>query len=354
MARFLKDRSSVKGQAPGSMILIGRQKLDKPIIKVTHYNKEELIEKECENIGEAIQFIKKGWVTWINIYGIHDIEMMEEIKEKFELDMLLVEDILNTDQVPKYVDGENNDAFILKMLHFQASESKVNSEQISIILGKNFILSLQERVGDMFDPVRTRIRNRKGKFRMLQNDYLVYALMDTLVDNYLLITENIGKQIEDNEEKIFKADDDKIAEMIYLHKIELSYLRKNIRPMKEIILQVQKSDNSYFTETTIPFIRDMSELVDQNNESIELYSSMVSDQLNTYNSIVGNKMNQVMKVLTIFASIFIPLTFIAGIYGMNFENIPELKYKYGYFIFWGGIILIGGSLLYYFKRKKWL
>ncbi|MCF8378806.1 MAG: magnesium/cobalt transporter CorA [Bacteroidales bacterium] len=354
MARFLKDRSSTKDKAPGSMILIGRQKLEKPIIRLMHYNAKEIMELECKTINEAFSYIKKDYVSWINIYGIHDMALMEELRDLFGLHPLLMDVILNTDSMPKYENHENHEALILKMLSFNENETKVHAEQLSIILGENYVLTLQEKIGDVFNPVRERIRNNKGKLRLLQNDYLVYVLTDTLADNYLLMTETMGRKIEDCEEMIFKATDDKIAETIYRHKTELSYLRKNIRPLREMMIYLLKSEDSFFSTTTIHFLHDLNTLITQTNESIELYSSMVSDQLNTYNSIMGNKMNQVMKVLTIFASIFIPLTFFAGIYGMNFENIPELKYKYGYFIFWGIMLSMGLGLLYYFKRKKWL
>jgi len=336
------------------MILIGRQKLEKSIIRLMHYNAQEIVEVECKTIREAFGYIKKDYVSWINIYGIHDMDLMEEVRDLFGLQHLLMGDVLNTDQMPKYENHENYEALILKMLSFNETESKVHAEQLSMILGENYVLTLQEKIGDVFNPVRERIRNNKGKIRLLQNDYLAYVLMDTLADNYLLMTETLGRKIEDCEEMIFNATDDKIAETIYRHKTELSYLRKNVRPLKDMMLYILKTEDTYFSDSTIHFLRDMNTLIIQTNESIELYSSMVSDQLNTYNSIMGNRMNQVMKVLTVFASIFIPLTFFAGVYGMNFDNIPELGYKYSYFIFWGIMICMGLGLLYYFKKKKWL
>lgn len=354
MARFLKDRSNSKGQMPGSMILIGRQKLEKSIIRVMHYTAQDLTEIEVDTLKDAFSLIKPGHVTWINIYGLHDINLMQEVRDLFELDALLMEDVLNTDQMPKYVDGDDYDAFILKMLSLEDYDDKVHAEQLSLVLGKYFVLTIQEKIGDLFSPIRERIRNNKGKVRLLQSDYLAYALLDTLVDHYLHLTEKLGIKIEDCEESIFLAEDNSIAEIIYRHKTELSYFRKNIRPLKEMMHYVLRSETSYFSDTTLQYMKDLDELVTQTNESLDLYSVMVSDQLSTYNSIMGNKMNQVMKVLTIFASIFIPLTFFAGIYGMNFDNIPELQYKYSYFIFWGVMLLLGGGLLYYFRRKKWL
>ncbi|MDT8402035.1 MAG: magnesium/cobalt transporter CorA [Bacteroidales bacterium] len=354
MARFIKDRSPAAGQAPGSLILIGRQKMEKPQITLMDYSPDHINESELESIKECEPFLKTDSVSWINIYGIHEMEMIQDIGKIFGIDNLLLEDILNTDQMPKYVAGEIYDAFILKMLDYDPSSNKISAEQITLILGKNFVLSLQERKGDVFNPVRERIRNHTGRVRLNNNDYLAYALMDIISDNYLSITETLGRQIEDLEAQIFSDGNNDLAEDIYRYKIELSYLRKNIRPVKEGIMNLLRNENSFFSPDTLNHMTDIKESIIHATESIELYSNLASDQLNTHNSLVNNKMNQVMKVLTIFASIFIPLTFIAGVYGMNFRYIPELELKSGYFFFWLLTIIIGISLILFFKKKKWL
>jgi magnesium transporter len=240
------------------------------------------------------------------------------------------------------------------MLDYDPDSNRIRAEQLTLILGENFILTLQERKGDVFNPIRERIRNHKGRVRLNNNDYLAYALMDIISDNYLSIIESLGRQIEDLEERIFSENNKDIAQNIYSYKIELSYLRKNIRPFKEGMMNLLKNEDSFFSPDTLNFMADLNESVTHANDSIELYSSLVSDQLNTHNTLVNNKMNQVMKVLTIFASIFIPLTFIAGVYGMNFRYIPELELKSGYFLFWILIIIIGISFIIFFKKKKWL
>ncbi|MDZ7738953.1 MAG: magnesium/cobalt transporter CorA [Bacteroidales bacterium] len=354
MARFIKDRSRVKGKAPGSLILVGSQKMDTSQIRIMDYGPDHQEEYDIESINDCKPLLEKESVSWINIFGIHDMDMMAEIKKVFGIDSLLMEDILNTDQMPKYVSGENYDAFILKMLEYDPDNNIIKAEQISIILGKNYLLTLQERKGDVFNPVRERIRNKGGRVRLNNNDYLAYALMDIITDNYYSIIELLGRKIEELEKKIFADNNSDIATEIYRYKTELSFLRKCIRPSREAVLSLLKSDDSFFSADTLAYMTDLKESIIHTIESVELYSNLVSDQLNTHNTLVNNKMNQVMKILTIFASIFIPLTFIAGIYGMNFTYMPELDLKYGYLFFWIIVIILIISLLRFFKKKKWL
>lgn len=354
MARFLKDRSKAKGTSPGSLVLIGKQKMEKSIIQLMQFDKEVLVEKVVPTTKAAQDEFIPGEVNWINIYGIHDLEMIKNLGNEFNLPVLLLEDILNTDQPPKYENGETYDAFILKMLHPEENSKRVHAEQITIVLGENYVITLQERVGDFFNPVRERIRKGKGRIRFSGNDYLAYALMDTIVDNYMILIENIGSKVEDMEDRLFKKMDSAIIEEIYQFKTELNYFRKSIRPVRDFILLLNKTEDSYIQQKNKQFLTDLLDLATQCTDAIELYNNMLSDQLNIYNSNMSNKMNEVMKTLTIFASVFIPLTFVAGIYGMNFEYMPELKFRYSYFIFWVVILLLSGGLFIYFKRKKWL
>lgn len=354
MARFFKSRLAAKGQAPGSLILIGNQKMDRPEINLMEYDAEQLVEKRLESIEEAELCLQNDQVSWINIFGIHDLEMIQRIGELFDLPALVLEDILNTDQRPKYDEGEDFNVFILKMLKYDEEAKQITGEQFTLVLGRNYVLTLQEQHGDVFNSVRERIRNVKRKTRLNNPDYLAYALLDTIVDNYVVIVESMGREIEELEKSIFGNPDKSIVEQIYTLKTELSYLRKSVRPVKEMMLQFLKSDNSLFQKKNMQYLRDMDDLLIHATEAIELYNGMISDHLNIYSTIVNNRINEVMKVLTIFASIFIPLTFLAGIYGMNFEYLPELSFKYSYFIFWGVVISIGTGLLLYFRRKKWL
>lgn len=354
MARFIKDTLASKGQIPGSLILIGSQKMDQPVIRLMEYDTDSLVDKELKSIEEAISCRDSAKVSWINIYGIHDLALMQRLGEIFDFHPLLLSDIMNTDQRPKYEDGDNIDVFIMKMLKYDETEKRVSAEQCTIILGENFVLTLQEQTGDVFNPVRERIRTAKKTSRLYDADYLAYALMDTIVDNYILITETIGREIEALEDSLFNDADKSIVEKIYKLKTEITYLRKSIRPVKDLMMHLMKSENALFQEKYLHFLRDLNDLVIQATDAIELYNGMISDHLNIYSTNVNNRINEVMKVLTIFASIFIPLTFLAGIYGMNFEFIPELGFKYSYLIFWIVVLSVGIGLLIYFKRKKWL
>ncbi len=354
MARFIKDRTSARGQAPGSLIFIGNKKMEAPLVQMMQYNSNDLNETESITIEQALNKINPDCVNWINVYGLHDVEMIKTLGDHFKIRSLLLEDILNTDQRPRYGDEEEFDLLLLKMLRYENRTKRIHAEQITIILGENYVLTLQERKGDVFSPVRERIRNKRGKIRNKSNDYLTYSLLDTIVDNYTILIENLGGKIEDLEDRLFRQNDDSIVEEIYAYKTELNFLRKNVRPVKDIMTALLKSENSYFREENTNYLKDLYELVVQSTETIELYHSLISDQLNIYNTNVSNRMNEVMKVLTIFASIFIPLTFIAGVYGMNFEHIPELKYKLAYPMFWLVSLVVLVVLLIYFKRKKWL
>ena len=354
MARFLKNRLKAHGKAPGSLIFIGKQKMEKSRIRVIQYNDDNITEKELDKIDDVNKHIKDGYVTWLNIDGLHDTALMEKLGDMFNLSSLTLEDILNTDQRPKYTEDENNIVVILKAFMYDKDKSILGSEQISFILGKNYLVTVQERVGDYFEPVRERLRNNKGRIRTVGSDYLCYALIDTIIDSYIMNIETLGDIIEAQETAIFKDTGKKIIEDIYRHKTEISFMRKSIRPVKEIMMYLIKSESKLIHQQTRAFINDLDDLFDQAVEAVEIYYTMVSDQLNVYHTNLSNRVNDVMKVLTVFASVFIPLTFIAGVYGTNFDYLPELHFRYSYFIMWGVMVTVAVVMLIYFSRKKWL
>ncbi len=354
MARFIHDRSASFGQAPGTPVLIGKQRMEKSIIQLMDISSDELLEKELKGIEEAVQCKDSEPVSWINIWGIHDLQMIQRMGEIFSLPPLVLEDILNTDHRPKYEGGESFGVFILKMVKYDEVTKSISATQCTIILGERYVISLQEQPGDFFNHVRERIRSTNKRTRLIDPDYLAYVLLDTIVDNYIQVTESIGGQIEALEDRLFSKSDHMLIEDIHILKKELSYLRKVVRPVRDFMLQVMKTENEIFQEKYLPFIRDLNDLVIQAAESVELYSGMISDHLNIYSTNMSNRTNQVVKVLTIFSSIFIPLTFLAGIYGMNFKYIPGLSFRYSYHIFWIVAIMISVVLLIFYKRKRWL
>ncbi len=354
MARFLKKRNNTKGLVPGSAVFIGNKKVDEIRIRVIDYDKSTLHEDELRNISDGTEFKEKNTVTWINIDGLHDSELMKEIAETFDLHPLLIEDIMNTDQRPKLQESDNNLFLVLKMLRYDETNQTILAEQLSLVIGKTFLLTFQEQPGDVFEPVRERIRKQKGRIRATSIDYLAYALLDTVVDNYIYIIERFGEKIEDMEELVLGNPEPGVMEQLSNYRKEMNFLRKSIRPAREAITHLSRLDNDTINQKTIPFLKDLEDLIIQASEAIDTYREMLSDQMNLYNSALSNKMNDIMKILTIFAAIFIPLTFIAGIYGTNFEYLPELHFKYSYYIFWGVMILVALVLLIFFKRKKWL
>ncbi|MBN1183081.1 MAG: magnesium/cobalt transporter CorA [Bacteroidales bacterium] len=353
MARFLKTRQKSHGEAPGSLIFIGKQKMENSQIRAIEFNKESIIEKELQGIDHFKEHLSKKHTTWLNIDGLHEANLMEQLRDMFSIPALIMEDILNTDQRPKIWIEEDKIIIILKAMYYDQKERLMHNEQISFIIGDNHLITLQERIGDFFEPVRDRLR--KGlPIREKGPDYLCYALMDTLVDLYISNIETLGSLVEDLETMILNQTGRDIVNEIYRHKTEISYMRKSIRPLKEVMVYLLKPDITCIKEPTQIYLKDLDDLLTQATEAIEIYYNMLTDHLTIYHTNLSNKVNEVMKVLTIFASIFIPLTFIAGVYGTNFDNLPELHFRYGYFYMWGVMILMAGGMLLYFKRKKWL
>lgn len=353
MARFLKDKQKSKGAAPGSLIFIGRQKTDCSCINVTQYNAEYIKEGELKSLDKIQEYISNEHVTWISIEGLHNIPVIEQVGKKFEIPSLVLEDILNTDERPKMSEDDSHIFIILKSLFFNIESRKVEIDQISMILGANYLITIQETNTKYFEDVTKRLYSGLSKIRTYSPDYLCYALIDTLVDSYILNIEKLGNSIEE-QEKILLSSGKKIIEDIYHYKTELSFIRKNIRPVKEAMARFITSDSELINKRTYTYLRDLEGLVTQALEAIEIYYTMVSDQQNSYNANISNNVNDVMKVLTIFSAVFIPLTFIVGVYGMNFQYIPALEYRYAYHILWGIMIAIAVVMLFFFKRKKWL
>ncbi len=342
------------GQAPGTLIYTGEKQSQKLFIEAFDYDENQYTESELSNIEEAFGFKHTNSKTWINLNGLNHIKDIETLGKHYNLHHLVLEDVVNISQRPKIDEYEDYLFIVLKMLYYDKNDAIV-SEQVSFILGKNYVLTFQESEGDVFDSVRDRIRMAKGRVRHMESDYLLYVLIDAVVDYYFNIIEVLGDKIEDFETEIFSGNaSEDASKNIQDLKREILRVRRTIFPLREVISRIEKNDNKLIQQKTITYFRDIYDHLIQVSENIDIYREMIWSLMDMYMTTISNKMNEVMKVLTIMASIFIPLTFIAGIYGMNFDYIPELHYKYSYFILWGVMIILFVGMLIYFKRKKWL
>ncbi len=354
MARFLKSRLKAHGAMPGSLIFIGSKKTEFPEIHYMIYNRDTVEEKNVSTLKEIPSTIPENTVLWINIYGLQDTDLISEAGERFDIPPLELEDIVNTDQRPKISEGEKNLTLFLKILDYREDTGRITGDQISIILGKNYVITFQEKVRHYFEPIRERIRNNHGRIRLLGADYLAYVLTDTLVDSYIHTIENLGVSMESLEDEVIRHSKKETLEKIYKLKTNISFIRKAILPLKEMMFFLNKTESKLIQKKTLSFLSDLNDLTTQALEAAEIYYNMANDYLNIYHSNVSSRTNEVIKVLTIFASIFIPLTFIAGVYGTNFDYLPELHFRYSYFIMLVVMAAVALIMLFYFKRKDWL
>ena len=352
MARFIKSRTKAKGAAAGSFIFIGNQTIENPRIRLFQYNTETQSEKEFQNIEDALGQLDPSQVNWLNVDGLHDTSIILAIGNHFGISSLALENVMNTGQRSKFFEDKDSLTYLTKALYYDTGEMKISIEQISFILCDHCLISFQEKPGDHFESVRQRIRNNVARIRRSSEDYLLHALVDSLVDNYLIDIEQIGTHIEALEPRLF-VPDKQVTDDLFHFKTEITYFRKTIRPQKEVITRLLRSNSPLIKPDTRIYFQELNDLIEHAIDTVDIYFGIVGDQLNIYNTNVNNRVNSVMKVLTIFAAIFIPLTFIAGIYGTNFDYLPELQFKYSYFIMWGIMVFIALTMLYYFKKNKW-
>ncbi len=342
------------GLPPGTLVYTGQKKMDSVKITVLDYDEQKFREKQVTKIEDCFEFKATPTVTWINIDGLHDVEIIEKIGRDYDLHPLVLEDILHTGQRPKFEDLNQYIFVVLMMLRLNEENQSVISEQISLVLGSNFVISFQETVGDVFESIRDRIRNSKGRIRKMGADYLMYSLLDAIVDGYFAILESFGETIESLEEDLVDNPSKSIIHQIHRLKREMIFLRKSVWPLRELISSLERSESKLICESTDAYLRDVYDHTIQVIDTVESYRDTVASMLDLYISSLSMRMNEVMKVLTIIATIFIPLTFIAGVYGMNFHNMPELQWKYGYPVILLVMAAVSIGMLYYFKRKKWL
>ncbi len=344
------------GLPPGTAVFVGEKKADSVKITVYNYDQEHTERRVVQSIEDCLQLKDEPSISWINVDGLHDVALLERLGHYYGLHPLTIEDIVNTEQRPKVDFFDNYIFIILKMYMFDINTYEISIEQVSIVLGENFVITFQEREedGDVFDAIRTRLQTNKGRIKKGGADYLAYSLVDAIVDGYFKILDRIGEEIEELEEKLFTSPDFLMLEDLHDLRQELIVFRKSVWPLRNIINELDRQETELIKESTSIYLRDLYDHVVQVVESVETFREMLSGCLEVYLSSLSNKTNEIMKFLTIIGTIFIPLTFIAGVYGMNFEYMPELTWRWGYALIWGIMIAIGGALLVYFRKKKWI
>jgi magnesium transporter len=342
----------VAGAPPGTLVYSGEAREEKVKITLIEYDEHTLIEKDFSDIDECMTHVKPNMVKWINVDGIHNVELIDKVGKLFDIHPLTLEDIVHASQRPKFEDYDDYVVSVLKMMYY---DSELHSEQLTIVLKENTVISFQEvHGGDAFDLIRNRIRQGKGRIRKAGADYLYYALHDAVVDCYFSIMEKIGDRIELLEDELIENPEQATLNQLHHMKREMIYLRKVVWPVRELISNIMRSETKLITSAIEIYFRDVHDHTIRIIDTVETSRDLLSSMMDIYLSSVSNRMNEIMKVLTIISTIFIPVTFIAGVYGMNFKFMPELQTPWAYAAVWAVMIAIMGSLVYYFRKKKWL
>jgi magnesium transporter len=353
MQKYSVLRSQKTGLAPGTLMHIGHKKIEKIDISIIEYNEGHFVERKPDSLDDYLISNDIGVITWINIDGLHNTGILEKMGERFKLHPLVLEDMLNTEQRPKIEDYGDYIYIVAKMLHYNINTHSIVIEQQNLVLGNNFVLSIGEIYDNLFGAVRERLRN-SGRIRKMGSDYLAYSLLDIIVDNYFTVLDKLGDRIEWAEEMLIAKPTPDNLRIINDLKRDMLYMHKSIRPLREVAGFLERGESPLIQDSTRLYIRDVYDHLIQTMDTAETYRDILSGMLDIYLSSLSNKMNEIMKVLTIISTIFIPLTFIAGVYGMNFKNMPELEWHWGYFYVLLVMVAAAVSMLIFFRRKRWL
>ena len=348
-----KKTTSKVGLPPGSIIHVGEKKIEKVKISLTEYDEKNVETCEINSVEEIDPYTDTPQVTWVNVCGLHDTELIKQIGEKFNIHPLVLEDILNTETRPKIEITDNYIFIAMKMLTNNNHKDQIGIEQVSFILGNSFVFSFLEKSDSIFVPISERVINNYGRVRKQASDYLFYTLMDIVVDQYYIVLEQIEEKIEQLDDEVIKSADRSQIEKIYNMKNKLLLTRRSLWPLREIFSRLIREESKLINKKVMPYLRDLLDHTIQITETIDLQREITNGLMETHLSLMSYKMNEVMKVLTVIATIFIPLTFIVGIYGMNFPNMPEMNWPWAYFSLWGVMIGLTALMLYFFKKKKW-
>lgn len=354
MVRLIRRKPKDSGLAPGTLVFTGEQRVEEVRITLIDYDEERVERREVERIEECFPFKDTPTVTWVNIDGLHRVDIIEKLGGHFGVHPLVLEDILNTTQRPKREDFPDYLFIVAKMITYNDEKLDIDTEQISLILGPTFVISFQEREGDVFDPVRDRILTAKGRIRKMGADYLAYSLLDALVDSYFVTLERLGDRVEELQEELLEEPTTELLNRVHRLKREMIELRRAVWPLREVVSTWRRTESALVAPETDVYLRDLYDHTIQVMDSVETYRDMISGMLDVYLSSISHKTNEIMKVLTLIATIFIPLTFIAGVYGMNFDFMPELEWRLGYPVVVAAMVALAVVLLIAFRRKGWI
>ena len=349
-----KRTSKNRGLPPGTVVHVGERHAEEVTVTVIDYTADEVTERTVNEVEDCFAFKDRSSVTWINVSTLHDVGLIEKLGDHFGIHPLVLEDIANTSQRPKLEDMDDYLFIAVKMLGTKEDECGISAEHVSLILGKGFVISFQEKEGDVFNAVRERIKAGKGRIRGMGADYLAYSLLDAIVDNYFGILEVQGERVEQLEDELLERADPVMLQTLHTLKRRNRFVRRAVWPLREVANGLARGDAILIEEATVPYLRDLYDHTVQVIDTVEGFRDTMASMQDLYLSSVSNRMNEVMKVLTIIATIFIPMTFIAGVYGMNFQNMPELAWPNGYYLALSVMAAIGLIMVGYFRRKGWL
>ena len=354
MSEESNQPSTTIGLPPGALVHVGKKRVDRTSVTITDYDEHDINERGLGPDDDYQPYLQSQTVSWINVIGLHEPDIIGRMGKAAGLHVLEIEDILNTGQRPKMQERDDHIFVSIKMLYRSKTSGDIVSEQVSLVLLENAVVTFQEVHEDVFDLIRDRIRKTEGRIRRMKADYLFYALIDAIVDNYFVVLEEVGEDIDSLQDEVIEKPAPRTLGMIHQLKRDLVALRKVLWPTRELLSLLERSETPLIREGTRIFLRDVHEHVIRVIDTIETYRDTVSGTLDIYLSSVSNRMNETMKVLTIIATLFIPLTFIVGVYGMNFQHMPELTLRWGYPAVWGVMIALAVTMAVYFKRKNWI
>lgn len=352
--KLIKRRSRKAGLPPGSLIHIGERRLDRTRVSILAYDEAGASEVADASVAQCAAARERPGVAWIDVEGIHDVAMIEELGQAFGIHPLVMEDVLSTDQRPKAEDYGDYFYVVLRMLCFDDRSDEIVADQVSIVLGRNFVLTFQEGEQDVFDPLRRSIREGKGRLRSRGADFLAYSVIDAIVDNYFAILERFGDEIDRLEDELVSQPVRQTLRKIHRLKRDMLFLRKSVWPVRELVSTLERTESPLLADAIQKYLRDVHDHAVYLVDTIETCRDMLSGMLDIYLSSMSNRLNEVMKVLTIIATLFMPLTFLSGVYGMNFHHMPELSWRYGYPAALGAMAVVAGIMLAFFRRKRWI